>query len=387
MITVVHIITALGSGGAERVLYLVATGRAERREIRHVVVSLTDEGIYGPKLRAAGVELACLGMQRGRSPLASFLALVRLLRTLRPNVLMTWLYHADLMGTLAGRLAGVRQIIWNVRCSDMDFKRYAPTTRRIVGVLARLSRVPWAVATNSEAGRSAHESLGYHPKRWVYLPNGYDTELWKPDAADRASLRHELGFSETDRVIGMVARVDPQKDHASFLAAAAELQAKRPDVRVLLVGRGTRQLALPEALRSAVVAVGERQDVPRLTRTLDLLVSSSAYGEGFPNVIGEAMASGIACVATDVGDSDLIIGDTGRIVPPRDTAALAAAIAELLDLPPAELHALGLRARRRIETEFSIDGCLERYGALFALASSARTASSRRSRRRIDSAT
>ncbi len=139
MITVVHIITALGSGGAERVLYLVASGRTDKCALRHIVVSLTDEGVYGPKLRAAGVELECLGMQRGRSPVTAFVALVRLLRRLRPDVVMTWLYHADLMGTLAARLAGSRRIIWNIRCSDMDFARYAPTTRRIVKVLAWLS--------------------------------------------------------------------------------------------------------------------------------------------------------------------------------------------------------------------------------------------------------
>ncbi len=364
MIKVVHIITALGSGGAERVLYLVATGRTEGHEVRPVVISLTDAGIYGPKLREAGVELHCLGMQQGRSPLSACLSLVRLLRRLRPDVLMTWLYHADLMGTLAGRLAGVRPIIWNVRCSDMDFARYAPTTRRIVKVLARLSGVPWAVATNSEAGRRAHADLGYHPKRWIYLPNGYDTSLWKPDAEDRARVRGELGFSDTDRVIGLIARVDPQKDHASFLAAAAELVAKRQDARVLLVGRGTRELPLPDALRSATLAAGERQDVPRLTRALDVLVSSSAYGEGFPNVIGEAMASGVPCVATDVGDSALIVGDTGRIVPPRDPAALAAAIGALLDLPREELSALRTRCHERIQTVFSLETCLQSYANL-----------------------
>ncbi len=183
-------------------------------------------------------------------------------------------------------------------------------------------------------------------------------------------MRGELGLTEADRVIGMVARVDPQKDHASFLAAAAELVAKRPDVRVLLVGRGTRELPLPEALRAATVAVGERADVPRLMRALDLLVSASAYGEGFPNVIGEAMASGVACVATDVGDSALVIGDTGRIVSPRDAPALAAAIDGLLDLPREDLGSLGRRARARIDTHFSLKACQQRYADLIREAAS-----------------
>jgi glycosyltransferase involved in cell wall biosynthesis len=366
MIRVVHIITALGSGGAERVLYFVAS--AGGREVRHTVISLTDEGLYGPKLRDAGVEVACLGMQRGRSPIADFLALRRHIRRLQPDVVMTWLYHADLMGTLAARLAGVRQIIWNIRCSDMDFARYAPTTRRIVKLLARLSRLPLAVATNSDAGRRAHEALGYRPKRWVYLPNGYDTDVWKPDAEDRARARRELGFSDTDRVIGLIARVDPQKDHVTFLAAAGELLANRGDLRVLLVGRGTGELAVPEELRSRTVAVGERTDVAHLVRANDLLVSASAYGEGFPNVIGEAMASGVPCIATDVGDSALVVGDTGRIVAPRDPAALAGAIGALLDLPQEELRELGKRARARIEAEFSIAHSLRGYAEHFQAA-------------------
>lgn len=369
MIKVVHIITALGSGGAERVLHLIATGRTKDCDIRHVVVSLTDEGVYGPELRKAGVEVLCLGMQRNRSPLAAFVTLVRIIRRLRPDVIMTWLYHADLMGTLAGRLAGVRRIIWNVRCSDMDFARYAPTTRSIVKVLAWLSRVPWAVATNSEAGRRVHAGLGYRPKRWVYLPNGYDTSLWRPDAADRASVRRELGFAEADRVIGLVARVDAQKDHPSFLRVAAALRERRHDLRFLLIGRGTRELLLPEALHSSALALGERSDVARLMRAIDVLVSSSAYGEGFANVIGEAMASGAPCVATDVGDSALVIGDTGRIVPPQDAAALATAVEALLDMPDEQRRVLGLRARTRIEAEFSIGASLRLYEELLRAAS------------------
>lgn len=368
MMKVVHIITSLGSGGAEHVLYLIASGDRDASNIRHMVISLTGEGLYGPRLREAGVELVCLGMQRGRSPITAFMTLVRTIRRLQPDVMMTWLYHADLMGTLAARLAGARRIVWNIRCSDMDFDRYAPTTRRIVKVLARLSRVPWAIAANSEAGRRAHESLGYRPKRWVYLPNGFDTRLWRPDTEDRAKVRRELGFSLQDRLIGLVARVDPQKDHATLLSAAAKLSARWPDLRVLLIGRGTDTLAIPETLRSCTVAVGERSDVPRLMRALDLLVSASAYGEGFPNVLGEAMASGVPCVATDVGDSALVIGDTGRIVKARDAQALAAAIGALLDLPPEDLRALGARARARIEAEFSIASCLGRYADLLHMA-------------------
>ena len=370
MIRVVHIITSLGSGGAERVLFLVASRSPDASHIRHMVVCLTDEGLYGPKLREAGIELICLGMQRGRSPITAFIRLVRTIRRLQPDVLMTWLYHADLMGTLAGRLAGVRRIVWNIRCSDMDFDRYAPTTRRIVKVLARLSRVPWAIVANSEAGRRAHEGLGYHPKRWVYLPNGFDPEEWKPDATDREKVREELGFSASDVVMGMVARVDPQKDHATFLEAARLLKERLPFLRLLLVGRDTCALQVPVALKAATVALGERRDVPRLMRACDLLVLSSAYGEGFPNVVGEAMASGLPCVVTDVGDAMAIVGDAGSVVPPRDPQALAAAIAGLVERPQSEFLQLSTCARQRIEKRFSVDGLIALYSDLFQAAAS-----------------
>jgi glycosyltransferase involved in cell wall biosynthesis len=293
----------------------------------------------------------------------AFYELVGLLRRLRPDVLMTWLYHADLLGTLAGRLAGVRRIIWNVRCSDMDFTRYAPLTRATVAVLARLSRLPWAIATNSRVGQRVHDGLGYRPKRWVYLPNGFDTNEWKPDAQQREAVRSELGLSEGDILAGMVARVDPQKDHATFLEAVRMLSTRYRRLRVLLVGQGTAELPLPEELRLSTVALGERRDVPRLLRALDLLVSSSAYGEGFPNIIGEAMSSGVPCVATNVGDTASIIAETGLVVPPRDARALASAIEAMIG-GRVDRSALATSARTRIEAQYSLENCLQRYADL-----------------------
>jgi glycosyltransferase involved in cell wall biosynthesis len=364
MTTVVHVITALGSGGAERVLYLVASHNPSASGIQHKVVCLSDEGVYEVELRRAGVEVQCLHMQPGSAPVGAFFKLVRLLRLWRPDVVMTWLYHADLMGTLAGRVAGVQRIVWNVRCSDMAFSQYSPMTRWVVTLLARLSAMPWAIATNSNAGKRAHEALGYKPKRWVHLPNGFDTDEWKPHPECRKKTRHALGLSEANFVIGMVARVDPQKDHTTFLEAARTLVRKRADLRVVLVGQGTEGLFIPTELRPITLALGERRDLPRLMRALDLFVLSS-YGEGFPNVIGEAMASGVTCVASDVGDVAFIVGKAGLVVPPQDPEALALAIDNLISRPAEDLSALSMLARRRIEDEFSIEGCFRRYADLF----------------------
>jgi len=361
MINVVHIITALGSGGAERMLFHVASHNAKVGDLRQIVVSLSDDGVYGDQLRAAGIEVERLHMRPSRPSFAAYLRLRRLLGELQPDVVMTWLYHADLLGTLAGRSVGIRRIIWNVRCSDMDFSRYSPITRWVVAVLARMSHLPWAVASNSHAGQRAHLALGYKPKRWIYLPNGFDTDVWKPDAAAKSSVRRELGFSDSDLVIGMVGRNDPQKDHANFFEATKTIIKNRPDLRLLLIGRKTQELAIPRELRCCTVVLGESHKVPSLMRAIDVLVSCSAYGEGFPNVIGEAMSTGVPCVVTDVGDAALIVGDTGKVVPPRAPQALASAIDDLISRPSDDIHALSARARARIESVFSIDSCLRQY--------------------------
>ena len=292
---------------------------------------------------------------------------MRLLRQIQPDLVMTWLYHADLLGTLAARSAGIRRIIWNIRCSDIDLTHYPPMTRLIVHVLARLSRLPWGIATNSMEGRRVHEALGYKPARWFYLPNGFDADQWRPDLVDRAKVRAELGIPDADFVIGMVARVDLQKDYASFLAAAKLLAAKQANLRFLLVGLGTDKLAICNELRPRTLTLGERRDVPRLMRALDLLASSS-NSEGFPNVIGEAMATGVPCVATDVGDTAVIIGETGRLVPPSDPRALADAIGEIINSSAEERHTLAVRARQRVRSNFTVDNCAKRYAELFKAA-------------------
>ena len=361
MTTVAHVITALRSGGAERVLYQVATRSPQSAHIRHVIFSLADDGFYGAELRKKGIEVHSLGMRSDRVPVASFFRLVKLLRELRPDMIMTWLYHADLIGTLAGRLAGVRRIVWNLRCSNFTFSDHPAMTGRIVSLLARLSRVPTAVAANSFAGQHAHEELGYRPKRWIYLPNGFDTDEWRSDAADRAKVRQELGIADGEFVVGRIGRVDPQKDLPTFIAAAQMAAARHPEMRVLLVGEETDQLELPAQLRSVTQALGVRRDMSRLMRALDLLVSSSAYGEGLPNVVAEAMASGVPCVVTDVGDSAHLVADDGIVVPARDAGALARGIETMMAKSAADLGAMSARARARITDDFSIDTCLRRY--------------------------
>jgi glycosyltransferase involved in cell wall biosynthesis len=363
-ITVLHLITGLDRGGAEAMLAKLVAA-ADPARCRMVVVSMTDEGMVGAGIRAAGVPLYTLGLRRGRPSLTAIVRLLGVIRRERPQVLQSWLYHADLLALLASRLAPGPALAWNLRCSDMELGRYSRQIRLARRVLAMASSRPAAVIVNSEAGRRFHEELGYRPAAWAVLPNGFDTDRFRPDPVARAAWRARLGLADDAFLVGMVARVDAMKDHATFLAAAAQVAERRRDVIFLLAGRGTQCVAPPPILAGRLHALGERDDIAEILAALDLAVLSSAFGEGFPNVLGEAMATGVTCIATDVGDGAAIIGDTGGIVPPRDPMALAARILAWLDRDAAARRKAGEDARRRIVENFALPVIVERYQRLY----------------------
>lgn len=363
-VTVLHLITGLERGGAETMLAKLVEGLDPAR-CRSIVVSMTDEGVLGARLRAAGVPLVTLGLRRGRPTPAALARLLAIMCRERPSVLQSWLYHADLLALVASWMAPGTALAWNLRCSDMELGQYSRQIRLVRRLLAWASGRPAAIIVNSEAGRRFHASLGYHPRAWSIIPNGFDTERFRPDPAARQAWRQRLGLGEGEILVGMVARVDAMKDHATFLAAAALVAAHRPDVAFVLAGRGTESLALPAGLVGRLHALGERDDVAAILAALDLAILSSAFGEGFPNVLGEAMACGVPCIATDVGDSAAIIGDTGLIVPARDPQALAAAILSWLDRDPAARREAGAAARRRIIEHFALPAIVERYASLY----------------------
>jgi glycosyltransferase involved in cell wall biosynthesis len=369
---VVHLITGLRAGGAETMLYRLLAG-TDRARFESVVVSLGDEGELGPAIRALGVPVHALDMRHSAaSALGAVPRLLRLLRRERPDVLQSWLYHADLLGTLAARAAGVPALAWNIRCSQpragVSLDRPGPLLR----VLRRLSPVPDVVVVNAEAGRAFHQGMGFRPREWRLIRNGVDLEAFRPSAALRARARAALDVGSATPLVGMVGRYDPIKDHETFLRAARLLLDARPDAVFLLAGRDVtgENAELAERVRAlglegAVRLLGRRTDVAGLYPALDVAALTSR-AEGFPNVVAEAMACGVPCAVTDVGDAALLAGDTGRVVPPGDPAAMAAAWAELLALAPEERARLGAAARERIAGHFSLRAAVERYEALYA---------------------
>jgi glycosyltransferase involved in cell wall biosynthesis len=365
--TVIHLITTLTQGGAERVLSQVVPRPDEHPDERHLVVSLAPGGMFADELAAAGVEVRDLGMRPGRDVVSGTVRLARLLRETRPDTVVSWMYHASLLDLLARPLAGQARrarMVWFLQGSLHSLAGLPLHTRLTVRLLATVSRRPDAVAINSRTGRQHHTEAGYRPRRWVLLPNGCDTTRFRPDADDRATVRAELGIAPDKVVAVSVARLHPQKDHATLLEALRSAYAQRADIELVLVGTGTEALAsaLPGALR--VHGLGERRDVERLLRAADLVVQSSLT-EGLPNALLEGMASGLVPVATDVGDSAAVLGVCGHVVAPGDVGALAAAVGKVVQLGGPRRDALGARARERVADAYSLTSARREYRALW----------------------
>jgi glycosyltransferase involved in cell wall biosynthesis len=367
---ILHVITCLGVGGAETMLAKVLGALGPRVDAR--VVSLTDDGPIGERIRALGVETKALGMRRGIPDLRGVLKLAREIRAFRPDIVQTWMYHADLVGGLAALLTGRPPVIWGVRGADLDPTTAKWTTLGTLQLCAWLSRaIPARIVSNSVRGRDFHVARGYSDRKTVVVPNGFDLEAFTPREGLREEVRSELGIPRDAPLVGMVARYHAQKDFQNFSMAAGALAVAEPRARFLLCGEGvtSQNHELTRWLREAGVLertflLGRRSDVPRILASLDLFTLSSAT-EGFPNALGEAMACAVPCVATDAGDSGYVMGDAGRLVPTRDPAALAAAWRDVLRLPEREREELRERGRRRVSENFTIAAVARQFEALY----------------------
>ena len=371
MIKVMHIITTLGPAGAENMLCEIASGM-DGTKFQNEIVSLTGILDLAERMQVIGVRVRTLDMKAAMPNPFLVVRLARWIRESKPDVIQTWMYHANLVGALAARLAGGVPVVWGIHHSTLDPRVDKRRTVLISRTCAFLSRKLTArIVCCSEASLRIHKKLAYAAEKLEVIPNGFDLEKVKPDPAARPSVREELGLPADAFLIGMAARFHPLKGHHNFVRAAALLQRQIPGVHFLLCGLGVTwqnsKLAgwIDEAgLRDSCRLLGIRRDMARLFAAMDIATTAS-LGEAFPVVIGEAMACETPCVVTDVGDSALIVGDTGKVVAPDSPSELAEAWQELIEAGSDGRRRLGMAARRRVENNFALPAIVKRYQAVY----------------------
>jgi glycosyltransferase involved in cell wall biosynthesis len=371
-IRIAFVLTEFVVGGAEMMLWKLVS-RMDRDRFTPLVVGLSPRvDVMLQRFTTSNVDCRVLGISCAREAPVGLLRLASALRQFRPDLVQGWLYHANIAASLANWLVSRRTpVMWSIRGAP-DWNHLDNWQKRLTRWTARkLSPLPQCIIHNSLAGAVAHEQLGYAASNRVVLPNGFDTVAFQPWGDARHTLRRALNVHDDAVLVGLIGRYDPLKDHRNFLRAAGLLKERYPLMHVVLAGERLDrsneelgQLIRDFGLTDRVHLLGLRNDMDQITAALDISVLSSS-SEGFPNVVGEAMSCEIPCVVTDVGDCAWIVGDTGRIVPVRDSQRLAKAIGELLELGPAGRAALGKRARERIVQEFSLDSVVRRYQDLY----------------------
>lgn len=364
---VLFVTTTLDTGGAETALLrLLSTLNG----IEASVVSMNPcDGLpIAEQIKSLGIPIHGLNMNPSRPNPLVLLRLLKVIRDFRPKIIQGWMYHANLLSTLAGSVSRT-PICWGVRQCLYSISTERRMTRGVIRASARASRAATSIVYNSKLASTQHENVGFSASKSAIISNGFDCTVLRPDIAARVRIRKELGVADSEILIGLIARYHPMKDHATFLAAAGRVA--EPRARFVLAGKMASadnpelvNLIEKFGLNGRVLLLGNRTDVPALNSALDIACSSS-WSEGFSNTIGEAMACGVPCVATNVGESGEIISDTGIVVPPRDPASFADALIKMINAGQEARDKLGRLARQRIESHFPAKLVAERYEHLY----------------------
>jgi glycosyltransferase involved in cell wall biosynthesis len=356
---VMHVIAGLGTGGAEtQLVNLVTSACPDGTE--SIVVNLLpiDSGPNPRRLQDAGIEVHHLGLSGIGNLIGTRNRLSRLIRSIKPDIVQSWMYYGDFLSFSAirkGGLLGRVEHFWNIRCSDMDLQRYSRRLRWVVRRCAAHSGKLSGVVVNSIAGQEVHHRAGYRPRAWHLIDNGIDTDRFSP--GDKRMARGAVGFPQDRPIAVHIARVDPMKDHDTLIRVAA----KAPQWFFVAIGAGTENLKGPPNL----VGQGRRDDVDRLAQAADVVLSTSAFGEGFSNALAEGMACGLLPISTDVGDSARLLDAAGWVVPPQTPGHIVGVLNEVAAFDAAEYARRSAVARDRIVAEFGIDRMVERYNSLY----------------------
>jgi len=364
-IRVVHVIAGLGVGGAETALSRLIK-QSSPLGLSHIVVSLSTRGELADSIERDGGTVLALELGKTLSAPASALRLARTARALRPDVVQGWMAHGNFAAWMLRALACRRAALaWNLRMTLSNTFEKARTLR-ITRALAPLSRTVDLLVSNSEASIRDHFALGYRPRQTVVIPNGFDPSVFHRDERDRARNRSDLGLAEDDVVFGVVGRYHEMKGYSIFIEAAARVAERYPSARFACVGAGTdgdqvKGVVEAKGLHSRFLLLGPRRDVPSVMRALDVACVPSLGAEGFPNVLGEAMASALPCIATDVSDVATMLGACGRLIQRGDVEGLAAAMAAMIEIGPEGRAAMGANARAQVLRHYTLERVAAQY--------------------------
>jgi glycosyltransferase involved in cell wall biosynthesis len=366
--------TGLALGGAE--LMLLRLLRALRPQgFTPEVIALTPRGALKDEFIAAGIPVTELNFKGGIAEGArSLFQLTRLIRRRQPELIQTWMYHANLIGGILARLFSAAPCVWSIRHSTTDRRTTSLSTRLVVKAGATLSGVaPTAIISCSQEAIDVHASMGYCRSKMAYIPNGFDAELYRPDGDARKAVRDEFSIPSSAPLVGMFGRYHPQKNFAGFCEVAERILSRHPETFFIAAGtdvtasnQGLAQMIEQHRIGAHLRLVGPRRDMPRLLASLDALVSTSLYGEAFPNVIAEAMLCGVPCVGFNVGDTKSIISDAGYTIPLGDIEMMTDKLSLIIAAPPYQPHFAPLAVRRSVAERFSIEAVAKQYAALYS---------------------
>ena len=365
------VITGLNIGGAERALHAIVNNGLDEKYIIKII-SLRDRGHFGEKFKTDGIEVCCLNLQ---NPLNLFLGIVKAFnfaREFEPDVIQGWMYHGNIFSLLFGRVTRAKpKIYWGIRQTLYDIRKEKVLTQLIIRLGAQLSFLADGIIYNSKKSQNQHECIGFSEKNSIYIPNGFDLSKWKPDAEERKALRKELEIPDNSFVIGYIGRFHQMKNVELLFEVMESVLSENANSIFVIVGENTdrenlKLKPLYEQLPpQQVLSLGVRVDIPAVVQCMDLLCLTSAWGEGFPNVIGEAMATGTPCVATDIGDSALVIGETGWIIPPNNAELLANCINAALTESASVHNSRSIAAKKIISENYDITHIVANYNNVY----------------------
>lgn len=362
---IVHIISGLKSGGAERSLFNVCNSNISDYFIQSVIC-LGDKAIYGDKLEELGVEVYYLNFKNSNK-LYAFLNFKNIIKKISPDIVQGWMTHGNFASVLAYFiLSGRPSLFWNIRQTVYKLKHEYILTRFLFLINILLSRLPNGIISNANISIKQLIKFGYKNDSFILIPNGFDTNYWKPDHNLRQIERNKLKFNENDFVLGYVGRYHPMKNIKLLLEAFHKLSQQNSKIKLVIVGQNLNNYNIKEKSiidmipQNQILIIDNTEDVKKYYNIFDLLILCSAWGEGFPNVLGEAMSSELCCISTPVGDTPDILEDVGYLVPLDDVDFLIEKVKNCMDNPE-ELNKLGRKARIKILNQYSMEKTINSY--------------------------